>query len=107
LHCALPLTRRRAAPAAKEVVVGWYSTGPKIREARAPRAHVFPLGSPRCARTPRVLCERCAHASLALQCDLDIHDMISTYTPNPVMVIIDVQARCRAPVCWRDAFGVR
>jgi hypothetical protein len=25
------------------------------------------------------------------QCDLDIHDMISAYTPNPVMVIIDVQ----------------
>jgi hypothetical protein len=32
-----------------------------------------------------------------VQCDLDIHDMISAYTPNPVMVIIDVQARAALP----------
>mmetsp|Transcript_4491 Transcript_4491/g.6067 ORF Transcript_4491/g.6067 Transcript_4491/m.6067 type:complete len:310 (-) Transcript_4491:169-1098(-) len=41
---------------AKEVVVGWYSTGPKLREA-----------------------------------DLDIHDLITSYTPNPVLVVVDVQ----------------
>eukprot|EP00959_Pyramimonas_sp_CCMP1952_P373863 7829583-Pyramimonas_sp.AAC.2 len=43
---------------AKEVVVGWYSTGPKLREA-----------------------------------DLDIHDLISNYNPNPVLVIVDVQPK--------------
>lgn len=43
---------------AKEVVVGWYSTGPKLREA-----------------------------------DLHIHDLISNYNPNPVLVIVDVQPK--------------
>lgn len=43
---------------AKEVVVGWYSTGPKLREA-----------------------------------DLDIHDLVSNYNPNPVLVIVDVQPK--------------
>lgn len=43
---------------AKELVVGWYSTGPKLREA-----------------------------------DLDIHDLITNYNPNPVLVIVDVQPK--------------
>lgn len=40
---------------AREGVVGWYSTGPKLREN-----------------------------------DLEIHEVIRRYTPNPVLVIIDV-----------------
>lgn len=43
---------------AKEKVVGWYSTGPKIRPA-----------------------------------DIDINEMIRRYTPNPVLVIIDVNPK--------------
>jgi len=44
--------------AAKEKIVGWYSTGPKIKPA-----------------------------------DIEIHDLIRNYTPNPVYVVIDVKAR--------------
>merc|ERR1711935_148430 len=44
--------------AAKEKIVGWYSTGPKIKPV-----------------------------------DIEIHDLIRNYTPNPVYVVIDVKAR--------------
>jgi len=43
---------------ARENVIGWYSTGPKIRPA-----------------------------------DIDIHEVFKRYTPNPVLVIIDVQPK--------------
>lgn len=42
---------------AKEKVIGWYSTGPKLRE-----------------------------------CDIDIHELFYAYTPEPVLVIVDVRA---------------
>ena len=42
---------------AKEKIVGWYSTGPKLRES-----------------------------------DIDIHELFYTYTPEPVLVIVDVRA---------------
>lgn len=44
--------------AAKEKIVGWYSTGPKIKPV-----------------------------------DIEIHDLIKNYTPNPVYVVIDVKPR--------------
>jgi len=43
---------------ARENVVGWYSTGPKIRP-----------------------------------CDIEINELVRRYTPNPVLVVIDVDAR--------------
>lgn len=60
--------------AAGESVVGWYSTGPKVREVRAG-------GRPCRARA----------LTAAPQADLDIHDMICNYSASPVLVIIDVQ----------------
>merc|ERR1711865_797382 len=44
--------------AAKEKIVGWYSTGPKIKPV-----------------------------------DIEVHDLIKNYTPNPVYVVIDVKPR--------------
>lgn len=43
---------------AKEKVVGWYSTGPRIRPS-----------------------------------DLEVNELFRKYTPNPVLVIIDVQPK--------------
>jgi len=43
---------------ARENVVGWYSTGPKLRPS-----------------------------------DIDIHEVFKRYTPNPVLVVIDVQPK--------------
>lgn len=65
--------------------MGWYSTGPKIREVR------------------RVAAEQRSEAvskfwpDATSKCDLDIHEMVASYAPNPVLVIIDVQARVASP----------
>jgi hypothetical protein len=46
------------SPAARERIIGWYHTGPRLREA-----------------------------------DLDIHQLLSNYCDNPILVISEVQVR--------------
>jgi hypothetical protein len=48
-----------SAPAAREHVIGWYSTGPRLREA-----------------------------------DLSMHQLMTNYCSNPVLVICEVEVRC-------------